>query len=197
MTRDVVTFTPETSIREAIEGLTVNHLSGAPVVSGKRVIGVVSLTDLLSFIVTAPDHEDSEERETVVDSWEEAEADESDDEDIQSALSDELIDEWVQTSDGIVDDTSPDTKSLLDQHTVEEAMTRDVISVKPEASVKRAALLMQKRGVHRLVVMNGALLKGIVSALDIARTVSERGIAGESGVKLDPCHGDPSPWIEI
>jgi CBS domain-containing protein len=197
MTKDVVTFSPETTIREAIEGLTVGHLSGAPVLAGKRVVGVVSLTDLLSLIVTAPEAESSEESETVAEAWEESETEEMSEDDMNAVLSDDMLDEWVQNSDGMVDDASPDTKSLIDQHTVEEAMTREVISVKPGASVKKAAVIMQQHGIHRLLVMEGKTLQGIVSALDIARTVSERGVAGESGIKLDPCPGDPSPWIDV
>ena len=56
---------------------------------------------------------------------------------------------------------------------------------------------MRQRGIHRVIVMEGKLLEGIVSALDIARMVSERGIAGETGVKLNACQSNPSPWIDI
>lgn len=51
MTTDVVTVTPQTTIREAMEALSINHLSGVPVVRGGRVIGVISMTDILTFIV--------------------------------------------------------------------------------------------------------------------------------------------------
>jgi CBS domain-containing protein len=90
-----------------------------------------------------------------------------------------------------------DGDSLLDQRSVGEAMSRDVISVTPSTSVQSAAAVMRKRGVHRLLVMEDDKLAGIVSALDIARAVSERGIAGHTGIRLDPCCDEPSPWITI
>jgi len=51
MTTDVVTLAPEATIREAMEALSINHLSGVPVVRGGRVIGVMSMTDIVSFMV--------------------------------------------------------------------------------------------------------------------------------------------------
>ena len=197
MSKNLITFTPDTTIREAMEGLTANHLSGAPVVAGGNVVGVVSVTDLLSFVVNAPETDDSDGRETVGEAWDEPVPDETDEDNLEVELSDELVDQWVQASDRLVDDTSGDGKALLDQHTVEEAMTAEIVSVRAETSVRNAAAIMGKHGVHRVLVMEGKKLKGIVSALDIARAVSDRGINGRSRVRLDPCPPDPSPWIDI
>ena len=44
MTADVVTVSPQTTLREAMELLAQRHLSGAPVVSGGELVGVVSAT---------------------------------------------------------------------------------------------------------------------------------------------------------
>lgn len=67
MTTDVVTLTPQATVREAMEALSTNHLSGVPVVVGRRVIGVISTTDILTFIVegTAIDEEKLFEQHTV------------------------------------------------------------------------------------------------------------------------------------
>ena len=51
MTTDVVTLTPHATIREAMEALAINHLGGVPVMVGERVVGVVSMTDIVGFIV--------------------------------------------------------------------------------------------------------------------------------------------------
>ena len=196
MTTSVVTFDPETTIRDAMERLSTNHFSGAPVLSGDRVVGLISMSDILSFIVSAPEPEAADDVETVSDAWEEPVPDDDDVDDVQSSLSNEMLDEWVQNSDGLIDDTRPNDKSLLDQHTVEEAMTREVLSVEPSVSVKKAANLMREHGIHRLLVMHGRKLEGIVSALDIARAVSQRGIGGH-GLALDPCAPKKSPWIDL
>lgn len=47
MTTDVITLGPDVSIREAMDALTSNRISGVPVVAGTEVIGVVSASDLL------------------------------------------------------------------------------------------------------------------------------------------------------
>ena len=49
MTRNVTTVTPELPLREAIDVLVTNHVSGAPVVQNERVVGIVSATDLPTF----------------------------------------------------------------------------------------------------------------------------------------------------
>ena len=187
MTTAVTTFSPETTIREAIEVLTEQHLSGAPAVSGNKVVGVVSITDLLAFIVNAPQEQLASEDESVAEAWEDSP---SYDGELEDAMQ-------YPVSDAIVDESTPYTSSLLDQHTVEEAMTAHVISVKPDASLKTAATLMRNCNVHRLIVMEGKHLKGILSALDIAKAVSEKGIGGQTGVTLDACVPNPSPWIDI
>ena len=51
MSTDVVTLAPEATIREAMEALSANHLGGAPVVVGDRVVGVISMSDIVGFIV--------------------------------------------------------------------------------------------------------------------------------------------------
>lgn len=149
MTREVSTLAPEATIREAMELLNSSHLSGAPVVRGANVVGVISMSDVADLLVNGPE---------------------------------------PITIDG---------DSLLDERTVGDAMTRDVISVTPEASVRTIASIMRKRSVHRILVMEDGKLCGIVSALDIARTVGEKGIAGHTGVTLAPVCDQSTPWITM
>ena len=54
MTRDVVSFDVETGLVEAIEVLAERHISGAPVMSGDRIVGVLSSSDILEFVATNP-----------------------------------------------------------------------------------------------------------------------------------------------
>jgi CBS domain-containing protein len=149
MTRDVFTVEPESTIREAMELLYSSHLSGAPVVSGTSVVGVISMSDIADLLVNVPE---------------------------------------PITIDG---------DSLLDERMVGDAMTRDVISVTPETSVRVIAGIMRERSVHRILVMEDRKLCGIVSALDIARAVDEKGIAGSTGVSLAPICDQPTTWITM
>jgi CBS domain-containing protein len=193
MTREVVTLAPESTIREAMETLSTNHLSGAPVVSGESVVGVISMSDILGLIVSGPDPVSPDQGESMVESWERSDDELEDDEDIQTAaVSDEVWDEWADDSGSIVDTASPEGYKLLDQCTVEEAMNRELFSLQASASVRAAATMMRERGIHRVIVMDGKSVVGIVSALDIARAVSETGLAG---IKVLPTCDEPSPWI--
>jgi CBS domain-containing protein len=149
MTRELSTLQPEATLREAIEMLYTNHLSGAPVVTGTRVVGVISMSDIADVLVNAPE---------------------------------------PLTIDG---------DSLLDERTVGEAMSRDIISVSPDSSVRTIAGIMRNRAVHRILVMENTRLCGIVSAIDIARSVSDKGIAGHTGVSLAPRCDSSSPWITL
>jgi len=47
MTSKVITLTPETPMRELKEVLRVNRISGTPVVEGERLVGVISIEDLI------------------------------------------------------------------------------------------------------------------------------------------------------
>jgi acetoin utilization protein AcuB len=146
MTTDVVSLTPQATIRDAMEALSTNHLGGMPVVVGERVVGVVSMSDIVGFMV---------------------------------------------------EDAGLEDENVLDQHTVSELMTYQVFGVAPSTSITIAAGIMRKRGIHRVLVMENEKLVGIVSALDIAQLVSRTGLPGKSGVRVDPCVDDQSPWITV
>jgi CBS domain-containing protein len=61
----------------------------------------------------------------------------------------------------------------LEDVTVDEVMTRKVQSLPPDCSVDEAALIMGERQIHRVLVMQGDVLLGIVSTSDVARAVAE------------------------
>jgi len=87
--------------------------------------------------------------------------------------------------------------SVLDEHTVAELMTSDIVSVTPDTSVRTVAGIMRNRAIHRILVMEGRQLCGIISAIDIARAVSEKGVGGNTGVRLAPRSDSTSPWITL
>ena len=55
MTQDVVSATPDMTIRDAMQLLSERHLSGAPVIDGGKVVGVFSASDLLGFLADLND----------------------------------------------------------------------------------------------------------------------------------------------
>ncbi|MGC9444808.1 MAG: CBS domain-containing protein [Candidatus Methanospirareceae archaeon] len=60
--------------------------------------------------------------------------------------------------------------------TVGEVMTRDIISIDPEADAYDALKLMSMRNLGRLLVMRNGQMQGIVSRTDIVRAIQFRGI---------------------
>ena len=57
----------------------------------------------------------------------------------------------------------------LDEETVGDWMSTDLKLIAPTATAEAAARLMVKDGVHRLLVLDGSSIVGVVSSLDIAR----------------------------
>jgi CBS domain-containing protein len=52
-------------------------------------------------------------------------------------------------------------------------MTRGTLSVRPTATLPEVARFLVRSGVHRTLVMEGAALVGVVSALDLLRPLAE------------------------
>ena len=55
MTREVVSVSPDVSIREAMGLLSSRHISGVPVVNGRDIVGVITSTDLMAFAAELSD----------------------------------------------------------------------------------------------------------------------------------------------
>jgi CBS domain-containing protein len=71
-------------------------------------------------------------------------------------------------SSGFVGFTSPGGAAGA---TVADIMTREVLSAPEDASIEELCRLMWEKRVHRIPIVRGALLVGIVSALDICKGI--------------------------
>lgn len=181
MTENVITFDPELSIREAMDILVARRVSGAPVVAGGEVIGVVTATDLLQFAAALPGV--PTERTAAPEFF----GDISGDEDEEATLRDEGEDDepsalyftelWDDSGASAVDRmATPATAewNVLEEHTVSEAMTSaPVCSLTPDALVTVAADYMRQEKIHRVLVMVGKKLVGVVSSSDITAAVAD------------------------
>ncbi len=56
MTRDVVTVAPEASMGQLREVLRSNRISGTPVVSDGRLVGIISIEDFINWLASGPPH---------------------------------------------------------------------------------------------------------------------------------------------
>lgn len=70
----------------------------------------------------------------------------------------------------------------LEDVTVDEVMTRKVHSLPPDCSIEEAAQVMMKRQIHRVLVMEGDTVLGIVSTSDVAKAVAEHKIRSRTYV---------------
>lgn len=172
MTRDVVTVSPELSLRDAMALLASRHISGAPVVSSGQVVGVVSLTDLVEYAAAIPG---------VPTERPEAPADPLDDpvewlpdEDPPGAYFAQLWEDSGAEVTERLSSTSGPEWNALEEHTVAEAMNRRIVSLPGATPVEDAAELMQRKGIHRVIVMEGPKLVGVVSTKDVSDAVAEQ-----------------------
>jgi CBS domain-containing protein len=61
----------------------------------------------------------------------------------------------------------------LEDVTVDEVMTRKIQALRPDSSVDEAAAFMGEKQIHRVLVMEGDELLGIVSMSDVAKAVAQ------------------------
>lgn len=176
MTRDLLTLPPDASVRDAMRLLVGRHVSGAPVVAGDRLVGVVSAGDLLDLAASLPGVPTDRPEQAELDEWEELPQWTEGDEPPAAFFTDMWSDAGAEVDERFREIESPEWDPLT-EHTVAEVMTRSVQVLPPSATVVDAARRMRRAGVHRVLVMNGDRLVGIVSALDIARALGDGRLA--------------------
>jgi len=180
MTTDLVTLDPNLTIREAMDTFASRRISGAPVVEGGAVIGVVSATDLLQLAATLPGV--PTQRELVSDLLDDVSGDDIEVPDTSGERRDEpaavfFTDLWDDAGATVVERMAVHTTAewnSLEEHTVSEAMTRaPVHSLTPETFVTIAADYMRRAKIHRVLVMTGKKLVGLVTTSDISNAVAD------------------------
>jgi len=172
MQRDVVAVAPDLTLRELVELFAEQAVSGAPVTSGGKVVGVVSTTDIYDLREDV-DGLAPRGRGTPVEG------------DVAGRRSAEPLglfaDEWEPSdvdAQAWLRATRDQDWDVLDAYTVAEIMTRDVVSLASRTTVKKAARYMLEAGIHRVLVIDGGVLQGIVTTTDIVRAVAEGRLKG-------------------
>lgn len=170
MTREVLTVDPDLSIRDAMELLTSRHVGGAPVMAGMDVVGVVSMTDLAEFAASLPGAPTEQRTDSFFDESESPVVSEGDPEAIffTEMWSDAGADSVARFAS-----TAGPEWNVLEEHTVGEAMTRDVRSLPSGTGVLEAAAIMTAERIHRILVIDEGTLLGIVSLTDIAKAAAD------------------------
>ena len=194
MTTDLLVFTPEVTLLEAMALLTARHVSGAPVVEGATVVGVVSATDLLQFASALPGV--PTERPAPDEAWDEAVPVEpvDDGDEPPGTFFHEL---WSEASgevrDRVLGAEGPEWNALA-EHVVGEVMNPAVCSMAPDTQVEKAAEYMKTAGIHRVLIMENNRLVGLVSTQDIDNAVADHRLTSQKWVFGPARHFDPRGW---
>ncbi len=173
MTREVTALDVEISLRDALEVLRAENVSGAPVLSGQRVVGVVSLTDIVEYVTTSPGVPARREVETDWDDYQPPDVWEEGTDSPSSFFADYWSDAGADVAVRFEEPESPEW-DLLATTAVSQVATRAIVAVGTDTEVAEAARMMTEASVHRLLVLDGNDLAGIVSATDIVRAVAQR-----------------------
>ena len=146
MQRKVICFKPNDSIYKVAEILSKKHISGAPVISKRKVVGIISETDIIKFLhVNLPlDSEITHEPHLL------------------SLILLNFIKNQVKFKKEI---------EKISKIKVKDIMSKSVVSVNPNATLIEAAELMEKYDVNRLPVVEKGKLKGIISKSDLIRAL--------------------------
>ena len=174
MTREVVSVSPDLSIRDAMSLLSTRHISGVPVVIGKDIVGVVTSNDLMAFASELPGAPTEQAERVEFGETPIRDEDESEMElEPPGAFFTELWDNAGADVTVRFAGISGAEWNVLDEHTVEEAMTRaPICSVPGDTTLPAAAEFMRLHGIHRvLVTEEEGKFVGIVTATDIANAV--------------------------
>ncbi len=181
MTVNVITVSPDATLREVAELLSSEHISGVPVVSGEEVVGVVSATDLLQFDSSTegggpplePGSQLGFEDQPGTGLWEEGE-------EPPAAYFVRLWEEQDRLrGESIGGEAEADrTGGPMDRYTASDVMTRTLCAMSPDTPVRDAAEYMLRAGIHRLLVIDDDRLVGVATTTDLMKSVSQYGLAG-------------------
>ena len=148
MERDVITVTPETRILDVHRLFVEEEIHGAPVVGEDGIVcGVLSTLDLLRIV--------RDELEPGAGTT------------ATSYFRDELPysgPDWLRMPE--------DFQDRMQALTAEDAMTREIVMVGPDATVDELARTMLEHHVHRLLVGEDRELQGVVTTFDLLRVLA-------------------------
>lgn len=146
MRKKVVCFKPEDSIFKVAKVLSKPHISGAPVVKGRKVVGIISESDITKFMrLKLPESEIITHEPHVLTLL------------IISLLKDHLL--------------FKKELQRIAKIKVKDLMCTHVISIKPDDSITEAATRMEKYDVNRLPVIDKGKLIGIITRADLLKAL--------------------------
>jgi CBS domain-containing protein len=148
MNCNVICLDPENSIFDAAKIFSEKNISGAPVVKDGKIVGIISISDIIRFISMK-----LQKTETPLPSL---------------SL---LIFEFIKSSKDYL--TFKKEMKKISKVKVKDVMSTRVVCISPEASIIEAASLMEKNDVNRLPVVENDKLVGIIAREDLVKAIIE------------------------
>jgi len=147
MNKDVVFLSPDNTIFEAAKLLAQLDIAGAPVVEKDKIVGIISISDIIKFIDIKMG------KLPKIDT---------------PGLSNFLL--ALMQMKKLQSDFQKELDKIT-KFSVKEVMTKNVIIVSPSSTLIEAAELMEKHNVNRLPVVTDGKLVGIVARADLIRAL--------------------------
>jgi len=149
MNSDVVCFTSNASVFEVAKVFSQKDISGAPVVEKDRVIGIISISDIVKFISMKLAKTETSQI---------------------PSLSLLLLNFVKSGKDYLIFKKEIERISKTE---IKSMMSKKVVSINPEASLFEAASVMEKNDVNRLPVIENDGLVGIIARADLIKALIE------------------------
>lgn len=164
MMRDIVSVTPDMSVADLIRLLEFEQISGAPVIENERVVGVVSVTDILRLAA----------HEAEVASGDTGmEPDVADEDDPDDLVRPRPPFAYFIDVDRAGLFGAREGNAAFSESTVREIMTPATFYVHPATTVFELARFLARGRIHRSLVLEGDRLAGIVTTSDVVRAIAE------------------------
>jgi CBS domain-containing protein len=156
MHTELVKLDADASLTRAVETLNDAGVSGAPVIdASERLVGVFTLRDAArGEVEVGQRYGERQAPEPVEPDWDEDDVDEG---------------ERIERVVSMRDDYGPSTSRAAQ---VGEWMNPKVISVAPDAGLREVCRVMADERIHRVFVVEGRKLVGVISALDVVAHVA-------------------------
>lgn len=151
MKKRIICFDPEDSIFDVARIFAREDISGAPVVENDRLIGIVSISDIVKFMTTKMTDASIIEHDP-------------------SSLSFLLLNVAKMGKDYL--DFKKEMERLS-KTKVKDVMSKEVLVISPDTTLIEIAELMEKKDVNRLPVIERDKIIGMVSRADLLKALIE------------------------
>ncbi len=153
MTKPVVTVSPETLVKDAAALLAEKNVSGMPVVSGGRIVGIFSEADVLRSIRTTKKN--------------------------MRLIFPSVSSLGIAFQEEVTQREIIEAYEEIGNTPVSELMSKEVVTVGPDIELNDAILKMVQKGINRLPVVEKGSLLGIITRGDVIRGLAREHSAGK------------------